>query len=351
MGDDHQVFNLLSSIQLPGMSLTAADIASIDLPTITLSLGCPTFTLGPVIRDVVVTALKEKGIEAEVEIQQNIPKSAAHNTDAQVKGVKNIIAVASGKGGVGKSTVSVNLALALAYEGARVGILDADIYGPSQPHMLGLGDKRPDVIENRLIKPLQAHGISVVSMGSLVTENTPMVWRGPMVSGALKQLLTQTQWPDIDYLIVDMPPGTGDIQLTLSQSVPVSSAVIVTTPQDIALLDAKKGIEMFQKVHVPVAGVVENMAMHVCSNCGHEEAIFGEHGGDKLAEEYATHVLGRLPLRKDIRESVDAGKPPVAADPESSVSQAYRDIAMAVAVDLWLQSENEEMPEIVISDD
>lgn len=356
MGDDVQVSSILSSISLPGLSssdnaISAADIASIDLPKVTLSLGCPAVTLGAVVKKKVEDAFADQGITAEVEIEQNIPKSASHNTDAQVKGVKNIIAVASGKGGVGKSTVSVNLALALAHEGARVGILDADIYGPSQPHMLGLGDKRPEVIENRLIKPLEAHGVYVVSMGSLVNENTPMVWRGPMVSGALKQLLTQTEWPDVDYLIVDMPPGTGDIQLTLSQSVPVSTAVIVTTPQDIALLDAKKGIEMFQKVHVPVAGIVENMAMHVCSNCGHEEAVFGEHGGDKLAEEYDTHVLGRLPLRKDIRESVDAGKPPVAVDPESSVSQAYRDIAMAVAVDLWLQTENEQVPEIVISDD
>ena len=242
--------------------------------------------------------------------------------------VKNIVAIASGKGGVGKSTTSVNVALALAADGARVGILDADIYGPSQSMMLGVAEgTRPEVHQQQYFIPVEALGLQSISMGYLTTEDTPMVWRGPMASGALQQLLKQTLWNDLDYLVVDMPPGTGDLQLTLSQQVPVAGAVVVTTPQDIALLDAKKGVEMFRKVHVPVLGVVENMATHICTQCGHEEHIFGEGGGDRIAKEYGVSVLGSLPLSLSIREQADGGKPTVAAEPAGDIAQIYRRIA------------------------
>lgn len=273
-----------------------------------------------------------------------------------IPGVKHIIAVASGKGGVGKSTTSVNLALALAKEGFRVGILDADIYGPSQHSMLGVGERRPQIVTNaqgqQAMKPIEAHGIQSISMGYLVTEQTPMVWRGPLASGALQQLLTQTRWDNLDYLVIDMPPGTGDIQLTLAQKVPVTGAVIVTTPQDIALLDAIKGIEMFRKVSVPVLGVVENMALHVCSNCGHTEPIFGEGGGERIAQEYDTEVLGSLPLDISIRLSVDEGTPSVAADAESPISQAYREIARKLVASVErIKASQSDAPQIEVSDD
>ena len=255
--------------------------------------------------------------------------------------IKHIIAVASGKGGVGKSTTAVNLALALDREGARVGLLDADIYGPSQGMMLGVPEgRRPEIVsrpgkpggeDDRFFVPIKAHGIQAMSMSFLVTEKTPMVWRGPMVSGALQQLLGQTLWDELDYLIVDMPPGTGDIQLTLSQRVPVAGAVIVTTPQDIALLDARKGIEMFRKVKVPVLGVVENMSLHTCSKCGHSEPVFGEGGGERIAAEYDTRVLGRLPLSMGIREQVDGGRPSVVAEPDGEVATTFRTMARQVA--------------------
>lgn len=270
-----------------------------------------------------------------------------------IAGVKHIIAVASGKGGVGKSTTAVNLALALAAEGARVGILDADIYGPSQPQMLGIGQQRPDIIVvdgQQKMRPIVAHGIQSISMGYLVTEETPMLWRGPMATGALQQLLLQTAWDDVEYLVIDMPPGTGDIQITLAQRVPVTGAVVVTTPQDIALLDAKKGIEMFRKVNVPVLGVVENMAVHVCSNCGHEEHIFGAGGGERMARDYQTELLGALPLELSIRSAVDAGNPSVAADQNSPVSQRYRSIARKVMAAVAGQA-GDGFPEIEISDD
>ncbi|OPX55282.1 ATP-binding protein involved in chromosome partitioning [Oceanospirillum multiglobuliferum] len=245
--------------------------------------------------------------------------------------VKHIIAVASGKGGVGKSTVTVNLALAMAQKGFKVGILDADIYGPSQALMLGVAEgTRPQMQDERTFIPVQAHGVYAMSMAFLVDENTPMVWRGPMVSGAFQQLLTQTNWPDLDYLFIDMPPGTGDIQLTLTQKVKVSGAVIVTTPQDIALLDAKKGVEMFRKVKVPILGVVENMSLHTCSNCGHTEPVFGEGGGDRIATEYQTVLLGQLPLTLSIRQQADAGKPSVIAEPEGQIAGLFADIADAV---------------------
>ncbi len=255
--------------------------------------------------------------------------------------VKNIVAVASGKGGVGKSTTAVNIALALAAEGARVGILDADIYGPSLPVMLGVPEgTKPEVHQQNFFLPVDALGLQSISMGYLADEKTPMVWRGPMASGALQQLLKQTLWADLDYLVVDMPPGTGDIQLTLAQQVPVSGAVIVTTPQDIALLDTKKGVEMFRKVNVPVLGIVENMAIHICSNCGHEEHIFGEGGGEKIAQQYGVSVLGSLPLDLSIRLQADSGKPTVAADPEGQIAAIYRRIARLAAGQLAKMANN-----------
>jgi ATP-binding protein involved in chromosome partitioning len=256
----------------------------------------------------------------------------AKNKTQQVKGVKHIVAVASGKGGVGKSTTAVNLALALAAEGARVGLLDADIYGPSLPKMLGIEMQKPDSKDGKTIEPLLAHGIQAMSIGFLVGEDTPMVWRGPMATSALSQLINDTNWRDLDYLVVDMPPGTGDIQLTLAQKVPVTGAVIVTTPQDIALLDAKKGLKMFEKVGIPILGIVENMSTHICSNCGHEEHVFGSGGGLLLANDNGVEVLGSLPLDIRIREQTDGGNPPVAAEPDGRVAEIYRAIARKVAI-------------------
>jgi ATP-binding protein involved in chromosome partitioning len=249
-------------------------------------------------------------------------------------GISNVIAVASGKGGVGKSTTAVNLALALALDGARVGLLDADIYGPSQPRMLGLSGQHPTSRDGRRMEPLEAHGIKVMSIGFLVEEEQPMVWRGPMVTQALTQLLTETNWGELDYLVVDMPPGTGDIQLTLAQRVPVSGAVVVTTPQDIALLDARKGLRMFQKVAVPVLGIVENMGTHVCSRCGHEEPVFGSGGGRSMAEQYGVALLASLPLDIRIREQTDGGRPTVVADPDGPLGHAYLEMARCTAARL-----------------
>ena len=267
-------------------------------------------------------------------------------------GVRHIIAVASGKGGVGKSTTAVNLALALDSEGAKVGLLDADIYGPSQGMMLGVPvDRRPEIKNGNRFVPIRAHGLQAMSMSFLVTEKTPMVWRGPMVSGALQQLINQSLWQDLDYLIVDMPPGTGDIQLTLSQSVPVSGAVIVTTPQDIALLDAKKAIEMFTKVDIGVLGMIENMSVHLCPECGHTSHIFGTDGATNLAADYDQVVLGALPLDIDIRAAVDAGIPSVAADEASPVAAIYRSAARHLAARLWQRSQSSAAPTIQFSDD
>ena len=265
-----------------------------------------------------------------------------------LKRVKHIIAIASGKGGVGKSTTAVNLALALVTKGNKVGIVDADIYGPSLPMMLGVAEgTRPEVVDDKFFVPVEAYGVQSMSMGYLVTEQTPMVWRGPMASGALLQILNQTLWGELDYLVVDMPPGTGDIQLTLAQKAQLSGAVIVTTPQDIALLDARKAIEMFHKVNIPVLGVVENMAVHSCSQCGHQEHIFGEGGGQKVASEYSTEVLGTLPLSLDIREQADAGKPSVIADPEGLAAVTYSQIANKV-MDLLAGQSSPGGPEIII---
>jgi ATP-binding protein involved in chromosome partitioning len=266
--------------------------------------------------------------------------------------VRNIIAVASGKGGVGKSTTSVNLALALAAEGANVGLLDADIYGPSQPMMVGISG-RPESHDGKTMEPLENHGLQVASIGFMINPDDPMVWRGPMVTQALQQLLEQTNWRDLDYLIVDMPPGTGDIQLTLSQKVPVTGAVIVTTPQDIALLDARKGLKMFEKVGIPILGVVENMSMHICSNCGHAEAIFGEGGGAKMCADFGVDFLGSLPLAMAIREQTDSGKPTVVADPDGPIAQIYKQIARKVAVKVAEKAKDlsSKFPTIVVKND
>ena len=279
------------------------------------------------------------GGQVKVNVSVKVKARAIPATMKRLTGIKNIIAVASGKGGVGKSTTAANLALALAAEGARVGMMDADIYGPSQTMMLGAGGQAYSNEQNK-IEPKVAHGVQVISMGMLTNDDTPMVWRGPMASSAMEQLLTETAWDDVDYLVVDMPPGTGDIQLTLSQRVPVTGAVIVTTPQDIALLDAKKGLVMFEKVKVPILGIVENMAMHVCSNCGHTEHIFGQGGGARMADQYDVQFLGALPLDIRIREQADSGRPSVVAEPDSPIANAYREIARTVGARVALLSED-----------
>ena len=282
-------------------------------------------------------------------------KVTKHKVQQGVKGisnVKNIIAVASGKGGVGKSTTSVNLALALAAEGAKVGILDADIYGPSQPRMLGTS-QRPESIDGKRIEAIESYGLQCMSIGFLIDEEEPMIWRGPMVTQALEQMLNDTNWKDLDYLVIDLPPGTGDIQLTLSQKVPVSGAVIVTTPQDIALLDARKALKMFEKVNVPVMGIIENMSTHICSECGHEEHIFGAGGGDKMAKQYGVELLGDLPLDIVIREDADSGHPTVVSNPDGKIGMAYRTIARRLAARLAKQGKDysSAFPNIVIKND
>jgi ATP-binding protein involved in chromosome partitioning len=295
-----------------------------------------------------VAALPGAG-RVTVNVAQKITSHAVQRGVKLVPGVKNIVAVASGKGGVGKSTTAANLALALAAEGARVGVLDADIYGPSQPMMLGISG-RPQSNDGKTLEPLEAYGVQAMSIGFLIDIDTPMVWRGPMVTQALEQLLKDTNWREVDYLIVDMPPGTGDIQLTLSQKVPVTGAVIVTTPQDIALLDARKGLKMFEKVGVPIVGIVENMSIHVCSNCGHAEHIFGEGGAAKMCAEYNVPFLGSLPLDIRIREQADSGRPTVVADPDGPVAQAYKAIARKVAVSVGQKAEDfsARFPNIVV---
>ena len=263
--------------------------------------------------------------------------------------IKNIIAIASGKGGVGKSTTSVNLALALQQEGANVGLLDADIYGPSIPTMLNIKEK-PQSIDGKSMQPLLAYGLQTMSIGALIEEDSPMIWRGPIVTQTLTQLLKETNWDNLDYLVIDLPPGTGDVQLTLSQQIPVTGAVIVTTPQQVSLIDAKKGLKMFDKVEIPVLGIIENMSTHVCSNCGHEEAIFGAHGGEQMAKEYKVDFLGALPLDKRIREEADNGKPTVTAEPQSEIAQKYRNMAHKISAQIGIQKRNyaNVFPNIVI---
>jgi len=303
-----------------------------------LVLGFPCESLKPWLQAEIAQIVAADGGElAHLDIQQRIATHAVQPNVSPLPNVRNLVAIASGKGGVGKSTTAVNLALALATEGARVGVLDADIYGPSIPMMLGLSG-RPDSPDGKSIEPMRAHGIQAMSIGLLVEQDTPMIWRGPMATSALTQLLNDTRWDDLDYLIVDLPPGTGDIQLTLAQKIPVAGAVIVTTPQDVATLDARKALKMFEKVEVPVLGLVENMAVHVCSNCGHAEHIFGEGGGSRMAAQYGVPLLGSLPLEIAIREQGDLGAPIVTSSPESVAAHAYRTTARRLTVGLAIRA-------------
>jgi len=328
------------------LSVTDGDV-SFDV-----ELGYPAKSQIPEFRKALVAAAKSvAGVgNVSVNIATRVLAHAVQRGVQLLPKVKNIVAVASGKGGVGKSTTAVNLALALAAEGASVGILDADIYGPSVPMMMGI-DGRPDSEDGKTMEPLENYGVQVMSIGFLVAQDEAMIWRGPMATQALEQLLRQTNWKDLDYLIVDMPPGTGDIQLTLSQRVPMTGAVVVTTPQDIALLDAKKGIKMFEKVGVPILGIVENMAVHVCSNCGHVEHIFGADGGKKMAADYGMDYLGALPLNMQIRLQADSGKPTVVSDPDSEVAGLYKAVARKVAVSIAAKNKDfsSKFPSITIS--
>ncbi|GGY31314.1 iron-sulfur cluster carrier protein ApbC [Pseudoduganella albidiflava] len=317
-----------------------------------IELGYPAKTQIEPIRASVLEALQAFGLPVNLNVYSKIIAHTVQRGLKPLPNVKNIIAVASGKGGVGKSTTAVNLALALAAEGATVGVLDADIYGPSQPMMLGVSG-RPITKDGKSMEPMENHGVQVSSIGFLIDPDEPMVWRGPMVTQALQQLLDQTNWRDLDYLVIDMPPGTGDIQLTLSQKVPVTGAVIVTTPQDIALLDARKGLKMFEKVGIPILGVVENMSTHICSNCGHVEEIFGAGGGEKMTQDFKVDFLGKLPLKMSIREQTDSGKPTVVADPDGAVAGIYREIARKVAIRVAEKAKDmsSKFPTIVVKND
>ena len=322
--------------------------------SIDLVLGYPAKGWHPNLKQEVVDVVSklENVQSVDVRIKTQVVSHEVQKGVTPLKNVRNVIAVASGKGGVGKSTVSANLALALSAEGAKAGVLDADIYGPSQPRMLGVGG-RPESKDGKSLEPMNSYHVQVMSIGFLIEEDTPMIWRGPMVTQALEQLLQDTQWRDLDYLIIDLPPGTGDIQLTLAQKVPVSGAVIVTTPQDIALLDARKALKMFEKVEIPVLGIIENMSTHICSNCGHEEHIFGEGGGKRMSVEYSVEHLGDIPLDGRIRSDADGGRPTVVADPDGSLAQAYRTIARNASGILSVRKRDysEVFPSIVIQND
>ena len=337
--DPHTEKDLLSSHSIKDIKIDG------DKVSIEVNLGYPANSwhqeLAGLIED------KIKGVA--VSINSNTVAHKVQEGIKPLKGVKNIIAVASGKGGVGKSTLTANLALALSAEGAKVGVLDADIYGPSQPRMLGISG-RPTSKDGKSLEPLNSYNLQVMSIGFLVDEESPMIWRGPMVTQALEQMLHNTQWDELDYLIIDLPPGTGDTQLTLAQKVPVSGSLIVTTPQDIALLDARKAYKMFEKVDIPVLGVVENMSTHICSNCGHEEHIFGSEGGQKMAQQYELNFLGSIPLDITIRENADGGQPTVVADCDGAISQKYKEIARKTAAKLALRKKDfsDKFPEIVI---
>jgi ATP-binding protein involved in chromosome partitioning len=340
--------DFVSTKSVKNFTLTDGDVA------FEVELGYPAKSQIPGFRKALIAAAK--GVAGVDNVSVNVvSRIVAHSVQRGVQllpKVKNIVAVASGKGGVGKSTTAVNLALALAAEGASVGLLDADIYGPSVPMMMGI-DGRPESEDGQTMQPLENYGVQVMSIGFLVAQDEAMIWRGPMATQALEQLLRQTNWRELDYLIVDMPPGTGDIQLTLSQRVPMTGAVVVTTPQDIALLDAKKGIKMFEKVGVPILGIVENMAVHVCSNCGHVEHIFGADGGRRMAEDYKMDYLGALPLNMQIRLQADSGKPTVVSDPDGEVAAIYKAVARKVALSIAAKNKDfsSKFPSIKISKD
>ncbi len=338
--------DFVSTKQLKNLKVEGGDVA------FDVELGYPAKSQIAGLRKALIAAVRTlPGIEnVSVNLATKVVAHAVQRGVQLMPKVKNIVAVASGKGGVGKSTTAVNLALALAAEGASVGILDADIYGPSQPMMMGI-EGRPESADGQTMEPMENYGVQVMSIGFLVDADNPMIWRGPMVTQALEQLLRQTNWGDLDYLIVDMPPGTGDIQLTLSQKVPLTGVVIVTTPQDIALLDAKKGLKMFEKVGVPILGIVENMAVHVCTSCGHVEHIFGADGGKRMSEQYGVDYLGALPLNLSIREQADAGRPSVVSDPDGEIAAIYKTVARQMAVKIAAKAKDfsSKFPTISIS--
>ncbi|RZL99612.1 MAG: iron-sulfur cluster carrier protein ApbC [Variovorax sp.] len=346
--DPHTSKSFVAARAVKNVQINEGDVA------FDVEMGYPAKSQHAALRRAFVAAARTvPGVDnVSVNVTTKVASHAVQRGVQLLPGVKNIVAVASGKGGVGKSTTAANLALALAAEGATVGLLDADIYGPSQPMMMGVSGQ-PESTDGKIMQPLVAHGVQVMSIGFLVDADQALIWRGPMATQALEQLLRQTAWKDLDYLIVDMPPGTGDIQLTLSQRVPMTGAVIVTTPQDIALLDAKKGIRMFEKVGVPILGIVENMAVHVCTNCGHVEHIFGADGGRKMAAEYKMDYLGALPLAMGIRLQADSGTPTVVAEPDGEIAAIYKDVARRVAVSIAEKSKDfsAKFPTIMVSKD
>ena len=345
--DPHAGKNLVESGEV-------SNIETVDgIAKIKLVLGYPSLSWKETLKAQITEAIKDiiDLDQVTIEVETEIVGHEVQKGVTPIAGVRNIIAVASGKGGGGKSTVSVNLALALAAEGARTGILDADIFGPSQPRMLGISGQ-PHSPDGKIIEPHVSYDVQAMSIGFLIDEETPMIWRGPMVTQALEQLLNDTQWDNLDYLIIDLPPGTGDTQLTLAQRVPVSGALIVTTPQDIALLDAKKAYKMFEKVEIPVLGIVENMSSHICTKCGHEEHIFGEGGGSKMAKQYGIDYLGDIPLARSIREGADSGNPTVVSEPDGVLAQIYLEIARNSAGRLAMRKKDysDVFPSIVVQD-
>ncbi|MGH8131067.1 MAG: iron-sulfur cluster carrier protein ApbC [Steroidobacteraceae bacterium] len=340
VGPQDRLKNVLGDYFEPNLGMTLEEAGAIESvvagregPVAKIVLGFPVEGYVETLRRALEAHLAAAGVGTQptIEISARIAAFVADPRQRPLPEVANVIAVASGKGGVGKSTVAANLALALAAQGAHTGVLDADIYGPSMPRMMGLSGQRPTTTDGKTLEPPRGHGLPVMSIGFLVDSDQPMAWRGPMVTQALSQMLADTHWGALDYLVVDMPPGTGDIQLTLTQRVPVSGAVIVTTPQEIALADARKGLQMFRKVGVPVLGIVENMGMHRCPACGHESHVFDSGGGALLADRYQTTLLGQLPLDAGIREQADSGRPTIVADPGSAVAATFHAIARRAA--------------------
>ena len=355
--EEEKLIEALKTIEVPYLNSNLVDLESIkeiafsdNTWTIELEFGFPIKTYKATVEKSIVEKLKDVvEHDLKINIKQKIEARSVQKGTKPLKEIKNVIAVASGKGGVGKSTTTANLAIALEQEGAKVGVLDADIYGPSQTKMLGSQGK-PDTRDGKKMLPIISYNIQTISIGNLVEEDTPMIWRGPMVTGALEQLLNETAWDNLDYLLVDLPPGTGDIQLTLCQKIPVSGAVIVTTPQDIALLDAKKALKMFEKVNVSVLGIIENMSMYKCSQCGHVEHIFGSDGGSTMAKQYGVDLLGKLPLDIDIRKNADGGRPTTAFQPDSEIALDYREIGMKMTAKLSLKAKDHssKFPNIVV---